>query len=107
MRMRLFRTLPTISPRETAERLSRGELQLVDVREAAEVAAGGVPAARHIPLRRIQGEMERLDRARPMAFVCQSGGRSTAATRAALAPRASTPRTCPTACPRGRGKDYR
>ena len=85
MRMRLFRTLPTISPREAAERLSRGELQLVDVREAAEVAAGGVPAARHIPLGRLQGEMGRLDRARPVAFVCRSGGRSAAATRAALA----------------------
>ena len=83
--MRMFRRLPTISPREAAERLSRGELQLVDVREVAEVAAGAVPAATHIPLGRLQLEMSRLDRQRPVAFVCRSGGRSAAATRTALA----------------------
>ena len=83
--MRPFRRLPTISPREAADSLSRGELQLVDVREAAEVAAGAAPAAKHIPLGQLQGEMKRLDRQRPVAFVCRSGGRSAAATRAALA----------------------
>jgi rhodanese-related sulfurtransferase len=84
--MGLLRRLPTISPREAAERLSRGELQLVDVREAAEVATGAVPEATHIPLGRLPGEMtKQLDGARPVAFVCRSGGRSAAATRAALA----------------------
>ena len=83
--MRMFRRLPTISPREAAERLSRGELQLIDVREVAEVAAGAAPAATHIPLGRLPVEMRRLDRQRPVAFVCRSGGRSAAATRAALA----------------------
>ena len=83
--MRLFRRLPTISPREAADSLSRGELQLVDVREAAEVAAGAAPAATRIPLGRLQQELSRLDRQRPVAFVCRSGGRSAAATRAALA----------------------
>ena len=83
--MRLLRKLPTISPREAAERLSRGELQLVDVREAPELAAGAAPAATHIPLGRLQQELSRLDRRRPVAFVCRSGGRSAAATRAALA----------------------
>jgi len=83
--MRLFRRLPTISPREAADSLSRGELQLVDVREAAEVAADAVPAATHIPLGRLQQELSRLDRQRPVAFVCRSGGRSAAATRTALA----------------------
>ena len=83
--MRMFRRLPTISPREAAERLSRGELELVDVREVAEVAEAGAPAATHIPLGRLQVEMNRLDRQRPVAFVCRSGGRSAAATRTALA----------------------
>ena len=83
--MRMFRRLPTISPREAAERLSRGELQLVDVREVSEVAAGAAPAATHIPLGRLQVEMSRLDRQRPVAFVCRSGGRSATATRTALA----------------------
>jgi rhodanese-related sulfurtransferase len=83
--MRLFRKVPTISPREAAESLSRGELQLIDVREAAEVAAGAAPAVTHIPLGRLHGELGTLDRRRPVAFVCRSGGRSAAATRAALA----------------------
>ena len=71
--MRMFRRLPTISPREAAERLSRGQLQLVDVREVSEVAAGAVPAVTHIPLGRLQMDMSRLDRQRPVAFVCRSG----------------------------------
>jgi hypothetical protein len=82
--MRMLRRMPTISPREAAERLSRGELQLVDVREAAELAAGAAPAATHIPLGGLQGELSRLDRRRPVAFVCRSGGRSAAATGAKI-----------------------
>ena len=85
MRMRLFRTVPSISPREAAERLARGELQLVDVRERSEVAAGAVPEATHIPLGRLAAGLHGLDRDRPVAFLCRSGGRSAAATRAALA----------------------
>jgi rhodanese-related sulfurtransferase len=49
MLTRLLRTLTSTSPREPAERLSRGELQLVDVREPSKIAAAGVPTAIHIP----------------------------------------------------------
>ena len=41
----MLRTLPSTSPREAAERLSRGEVQLVDVREASEIAAAATRAA--------------------------------------------------------------
>ena len=83
--IRLFRRLPSISPREAAERIARGELQLVDVRQHAELAAGAVPAATHIPVGQLTRELRRLDRERPVAFLCRSGHRSAAATRAALA----------------------
>ena len=84
--MRLFRsTLPSISPREAADRSGRGELQLVDVREPAEVAARAVPGSTHIPLGVLATALPTLDRDRPVAFVCRSGSRSATATRAALA----------------------
>ncbi len=55
-------------------------LQIVDVRRAAEFAAGHVPGAVHVPLDRLEGEAARLDPARPTAVVCASGYRSSAGT---------------------------
>lgn len=63
--------------------MSAGELQLVDVREAAEVAQRQVPGAIHIPLGQLPVRLDELDRERPVAFLCRSGGRSSAATRTA------------------------
>ena len=76
--------MPVIAPREAAERAARGQLQLVDVREPQEVAQARVPDAVHIPLTRLGAQIGRLDRDRPIAFLCRSGNRSAAATRAAL-----------------------
>jgi rhodanese-related sulfurtransferase len=84
MLTRLLRTLPSTSPREAAERLSRGELQLVNVREASKIAAADVPAAIHIPLGQLPASRRRRDHGRPVAFPCRSS-RSATATRAALA----------------------
>ena len=82
--MRLLRRTPAISPREAAERLSRGELQLIDVREPEEVAAVGVAGAANVPLRSLAGSLERIERERPVAFLCRSGARSASAAKAAL-----------------------
>jgi rhodanese-related sulfurtransferase len=71
MLTRLLRTLPSTS-------------QLVDVREASEIAAG-LPAAIHIPLGQLPASRRRLDHGRPVAFLCRSASRSAAATREALA----------------------
>ena len=60
MLTRLLRTLTSTSPHEAAERLSRGELQLVDVRKASEIAAAGVPAAIHIPLGQLSASRRRF-----------------------------------------------
>jgi rhodanese-related sulfurtransferase len=83
--MRLLRRTPAITPREAAARLSRGELQLIDVREREEVAAVGVAGAVNLPLGSLAGSFERIDRGRPVAFLCRSGARSGRAARAALA----------------------
>ena len=53
--------------------------QLVDVREADEVAAGMLPGAVHIPLGDLGARIGELDAGRRVVLVCRSGGRSTSA----------------------------
>lgn len=65
--------------------MRRGELQLVDVREAGELAQARVDGALQIPLAALAGRLGELDRARPVAFLCRSGSRSARATRIAAA----------------------
>ena len=79
----LFRRSKTVSPNAAAAALSRGELQLVDVREPAELAQARVDGAKHIPLGQLAGRLGELDRNRPVAFLCASGNRSAMATRTA------------------------
>lgn len=78
-----FRRPKSLSPKEAADALNRGELQLVDVREPAELAEARVEGATHIPLDQLAARMDQLGRKRPVAFLCRSGGRSAMATRAA------------------------
>ncbi|HEX7299814.1 MAG TPA: rhodanese-like domain-containing protein [Solirubrobacteraceae bacterium] len=79
----LFRRSKSLTPSEAAAAHGRGELQLVDVREAAELAQARVDGATHIPLGQLSGRLGELDRDRPVAFLCASGNRSGMATRAA------------------------
>lgn len=67
-----------ITPQQTAERLG-GDTQIVDVREADELADGMIPGARHIPLGDLGARLDELDRSRPVIAVCRSGRRSAAA----------------------------
>jgi rhodanese-related sulfurtransferase len=79
----LFRRSKSLPPKEAAAALERGELQLVDVRETAELAEARVEGATHIPLAKLPARLGELDPARPVAFLCRSGSRSAIATRAA------------------------
>lgn len=79
----LFRRSKALTPTEAADALNRGELQLVDVREAAELAEARVEGAKHIPLAQLSARIGELDPRRPTAFLCRSGSRSAMATRAA------------------------
>jgi hydroxyacylglutathione hydrolase len=57
------------------------DLQVLDVRRAAEFAAGHAPRAESAPLSpRLREEATRLDPARPLAVICAGGYRSSAAT---------------------------
>lgn len=55
--------------------------QLVDVREAVEVAAGTIPGAANIPLGELPVRLHELNSDRPVVLLCRSGGRSTQAAR--------------------------
>lgn len=53
---------------------------VLDVREAAELAASSVPAQGfdllHIPMGQLPAHLHELDRQRPIACLCHHGGRS-------------------------------
>jgi rhodanese-related sulfurtransferase len=65
-----------------AERLARGEIELIDVREPYEREAGRIPGSRHIELERLAANAESVPRDRPVVFQCRAGARSAMATRA-------------------------
>ena len=65
------------SPAELSRRIDAAEpLQLVDVRENPEFAAGRLAGARLIPLGEIENRASEIDRSRPLVVICQSGKRS-------------------------------
>ncbi|MFC4404901.1 rhodanese-like domain-containing protein [Gracilibacillus xinjiangensis] len=70
-----------IQPAELAEKLNSGEkLNIIDVREDDEVAAGVIPGAKHIRLGEIPERMNELDKDEHYYMVCRSGARSGRAT---------------------------
>jgi rhodanese-related sulfurtransferase len=60
----------------TAKQLIEGGSQLIDVRTEVEFEAGHIPAARHVVLAEIQGEVASLDKDKPVILYCRSGNRS-------------------------------
>ena len=67
---------------EAVQLLNRKDAILIDVREPAEFNAGHAPNARNIPLAQLDkriGELEKFKN-RPAIVVCQTGGKSHAAT---------------------------
>ncbi len=60
--------------------LDRGdEVQILDVREDDEFAAGRIEGARHIPLGQLAARVDELDPDRPVVTVCRAGGRASKA----------------------------
>ncbi len=56
-----------------------GDLQLVDVRNAGEVAGGMLDGARHIPLAELRRRLTELNEAEPVVVYCAGGYRSSIA----------------------------
>ena len=72
-----------ITPTELAEKLKRGDdFDLIDVREAQELAIAAIPGARLIPLGSFEAAIPTLNPAREIVVICRSGARSGAAVRA-------------------------
>ena len=56
-------------------------LDIIDVREVDEVAAGKIPGAVNIPLGLLEFRMPELDKSKEYMMVCRSGARSGKASR--------------------------
>jgi hydroxyacylglutathione hydrolase len=65
--------------RELYQRLERGDLALLDVRQDSEWEGGHVAQAHHIELGSLVAEAERLPRGQPIATICGGGFRSSTA----------------------------
>ncbi|MCY0870155.1 MAG: rhodanese-like domain-containing protein [Firmicutes bacterium] len=62
---------------DVQDRLKRQPgLQVIDVREPEEYAAGHIPGAKLIPLGQLPQRLGEVDRTRDAVIVCRSGGRS-------------------------------
>src|SRR5881296_3678954 len=70
------------TPQQVAELLAKGEIQLIDVRQPEEHEAGRIAGDRFIELAQLGGQVETIDRGRPVVFYCRSGARSAMATEA-------------------------
>lgn len=71
---------PELQPREVAELLERGGIQLIDVRQRYEYEAGRIAGARLIALSELPAEAHTIDPSRPVVLYCRSGARSAMAT---------------------------
>jgi rhodanese-related sulfurtransferase/transcriptional regulator with XRE-family HTH domain len=69
----------TIGPREAEALITKGGLDVVDVREPHEWASGHLPGARLVPLGTVLSAWESAQIGDPVLFVCAKGGRSTTA----------------------------
>lgn len=67
--------MQTLTPFEFQARLHAGD-QLLDVREAEELALAALPGALHIPLRQLPQRVGELNPQRPIAVLCHHGIRS-------------------------------
>lgn len=76
-----MRKMKEITVEEVAAKLANGEaLNLIDVREVAEVQGGHIDGIVNIPLGLIEFRMHELDKSKPYIIICRSGGRSGQAT---------------------------
>ncbi len=66
-----------ITAEELEQKIKGGEkVNIIDVREADEVAMGKIPGAKHIPLGEISNRLVEMDKKQHYYMVCRSGARS-------------------------------
>ena len=69
-------TVPQISALELAERLTRGEVTVIDVRGRSEWEAGHLPGVPNIPVGYLTDHLRGIPTSRPVVVQCRSGARS-------------------------------
>ena len=69
-------TLADADPAEADELRGAGAVEIVDVRNGSEWAAGHIPGSRNLPLGRLAERIGELPRDRPLVVHCQSGARA-------------------------------
>ena len=74
-----------VAPERLAEMIEAGEVQLIDVRDDDEHAAGHIPGSRHVPISLLSAEAGSIDRERPVVLYCRGGNRSPLAAQALAA----------------------
>ena len=73
-------SLPQLHVKELAKRSAQAaDIAVLDVRSPQEWKKGHVPGARHIFLPDLSGQLETLDKTKPMAVYCDSGYRASIA----------------------------
>lgn len=75
----MAREIASVSPLAFRARWPDGigdTVQLLDVREPAELAIASIPGCVTIPMREIASRLPELDRDRPIVVMCHSGVRS-------------------------------
>ncbi|MCR9270981.1 MAG: rhodanese family protein [Henriciella sp.] len=68
--------LPNLDPKTTAEKLARGEITLVDIREPDEHARENISGAVSLPLSRLQEAHLHVEGDKQVVFHCKSGMRT-------------------------------
>lgn len=69
-----------LEPTRVQEMLNAGEADVIDVRRPDEREEARIAGTRHVELTSLQGEVDTLDRERPVIFYCAVGERSAMAT---------------------------
>lgn len=72
-----------VNAAQANELISRGEVEIIDVRDAGEWCEGHLPGARHIPLETLRANVKTSLPATNVLFVCAAGMRSQTAARLA------------------------
>ena len=70
------------TPGQVAALLRAGAIQLIDVRQPDEHAAGHIAGSRLVELSQLSGRARTIDPDRPIVFYCRTGSRSAMATEA-------------------------
>ena len=80
--MGLFTRTPTTSPADLAEKLAKGSVYVLDVRQPSEWRRGHIGGSRNVPLMHVKSRLATLPRDKTIVAVCASGHRSAVAARA-------------------------